>query len=373
MILALCALMLAALLAWPPAGADDGLSFLAINDYMPPELINAVVYYGGAIYVPSWIFTYYNLGIYYSYFSTNSTAYVYNKNHQLFFELSTGKTYSGDDTEYSAPAIMWGGAVYLPLEFLRSYFGCISYRMIGSNAYGSILRISNGTEVLSDEEFFRAAEASMRRYYQKMKTEATPAPTTAPVPTPTPTPPPAPTPTEKPSRAGDTIRLGLSGLPTAAALELLRKAGTQATIFLSAEEIRSAPDMVRRLACEGYPLGVRSEAGSAEECVSAASLLWETARVNTILAAMPEDAEAPEGMVVFPAARPDAETERTAQDAAYAVTNRLENSKGDQMLIFPADGESDDALRIVLYYINDMEFTVAVIRETDGGRKPITP
>lgn len=370
-IVLLCALLLVALFPLATARADDGLSFLAVNDYLPPELINVLASYGGATYVPCWLFTNYSLGVYYSYFSSNSTAYLYNANTQIFFELPTGKTYDSNDVQYSAPAIMWGGTVYLPLSFVCNAFGTFTYRMIGSNEYGSILRISNGSEALTDDEFFRAAQNAMRRYYQSRKTEATPTPVPTLTPTPVPTPVPTPTPTEKPTREGDTVRLGLFGLPTAATLELLRRQNVDACFFVSAEEIRSNADMIRRIACEGFSLGVSGPDGSGAGCEEAAALLWEAARVRTILAVMSEASAKPDGMVVFPAVAP--ETDVSAQEAAYTVTSALDATVGDQTVIFPTGGEDLTGLRILFYYFRDMKFTVSAIREIDGGGTPVMP
>lgn len=392
-IVVLCAILLVSLIPVSTVRADNALSFIAVNDYLPPELINAIVYYGGVAYVPSWLFSNYSLGIYYSYFSGNSTAYLYNSANQVFFELPTGKTYDSNDTQYDAPAILWGGTVYLPMSFVCSVFGTFTYRVIGSNEYGSILRISNGSEVLTDEEFFRAAEAAMRRYYQAWKTEATPAPTptptsaptlppgptetptetSAPTPEPTvvPTAPPVPTPTPKPSRAGDTVRLGLDGLPSEDTLKLLQSEGILASFFLSADEIMSDPDMVRRLAGEGWTLGVCSPGGSAAECEAAAALLWESVRVRTVLAALPDGAAQPDGMVGFPAVR--LEAGERMEERVYDVTTELDMRLGDQMLIFPTGDEDLSALRVLLYYLRDLNFTVTAIRETDGGGTPIIP
>ena len=362
-IIVLCALLLAALL--PNATkADDRLSFLAINDALPPELINTIVYYGGVTYVPCWLFTNYSLGLSYSYFSSNSTAYLYNSDNQLFYELGTGRTYDSDDNEYSTSAILWGGTVYFPLDFVAGYYGTFTYSLIGSNEYGSILRIRNGQEILSDDEFFHAASAAMRRYYLARQEE--------PAPTPEPTPEETPKPTEKPSREGDVIRLGLDGLPSAETMELLRKEGLRVCFFLTGEEIRRDPDLVRRIACEGHTLGVCSPEGRAEDCVNAAGLLWETARVRTILAALPEYAVMPEGMVTFPTVRQDS-AEATDDETAYSVTSKLEMRAGDQTLIFPAGEENADALRLLLSYLRDLEFSVIPIRETDGGGTPIIP
>ena len=372
----LSVLLLAALIPGASVGADDGLSFIAVNDTLPPELINALVYYGGMAYIPAWLLTGYSLGVKYSYIANNSTAYLYNNSTQVFMELSTGKTYDSKDNEYAASAIMWGGTVYLPLDFIVSYFGTFTYRVIGSNEYGSILRIRNGNELVSDEDFFRAATAAMRRFYESWKKEtaptATPAPTAPVVPSASPAPS-TPEPTEKPTREDDTIRLGLCGLPTEATLELLRRQNTEACFFLSAEEIRSDPDMVRRLACEGYLLGVSCPEGAEADCGEAAALLWETARVCAVLAATAEGAEAPENMVVYPAPQWDPEADKAAQKTAYSVTSQLDVRTGDQTLIFPTGGEDPEALRLLLYYLNDLEFSVIPIRETDAVGLPIVP
>ena len=362
----LCALLLVSLFPAQAQGAGDGLNFIAVNDYLPPELINVMVSYGGVTYVPSWLFTGYGLGVYYSYFSSSSTAYLFNSSKQIFFELTTGKTYDGNDVQYSAPAIMWGGTVYLPLGFMNSYFGGFSYRIIGSNEYGSILRITTGSEVLTDEEFFRAAGAAMKRYYDEWKRETTPTATAKPTETP------APTPTEKPSREGDTIRLGLDGLPTDTTLEFLRRQKVSACFFLSGEEIRDNLDTVRRIACEGHTLGTSCGAGDVISAEEAAALLWETARVRSILTATQEGAVQPDGMVTFPSARIEADED--AQTAAYSVTAQLELRAGDQTILFPAQGENAEAaLLVLLRYFRDLDFTVTAIRETDGGGTPIVP
>ncbi len=365
----LCALLLCAVAPRDEVRADDGLSFLAVNDLLPPELINVAVSYGGVTYVPCWLFTNYGLGLYYSFMTSNSTAYLSTPARQLYFELSSGRTYDNDDNEYAAPAIMWGGTVYFPLEFVSGYYGTFSCRMIGGNEYGSVLRIYTGAEVLSDEMFFSSAQSAMRRYYQAWH-KGTAAPTE------TPTPPPEPDPvkpTEKPSREGDVVKLGLDGLPSGETLELLRRRGIRATFFLSAAEIGDNPDLVRRLACEGYTLGISNRRGKTSECEAVAELLWETARVSTILAAVPTDDVLPEDMVSFPSVRLGPDDERDAEDLAYSVTGKLELRAGDQTLIFPTDAGDGASLRILLDYLAEMEFSVSDVRETDGGGTPIIP
>lgn len=367
----LCALLLCALFPGAEVKADDALSFLAVNDLLPPELINVAVSYGGVTYVPCWLFTNYSLGLYYSFMTSNSTAYLSTPTRQLYYEMSTGRTYDNDDKEYNASAIMWGGTVYFPLEFVAGYYGCFSCRMIGSNEYGSVLRICTGAEVLSDDVFFSAAQSAMRRYYQAWNKETPPV-----TPEPDPSQPPEPDPvepTDKPSREGDTVRLGLDGMPSEETLALLQDFGVRATFFLSAGEIEDDPDMVRRIACEGYTLGISNWRGKTAECEAAADLLWETARVSTILAAVPTNDVRPDDMVSFPSVRLGADDERDAEELAFSVTSKLELRAGDQTLIFVTGGRDVTALRIVLEYLADMEFSVTDVRETDGGGTPIVP
>ena len=360
LIVTLCALLLISLLPGGAAKADDRLDCIAVNDYLPPELINVMVYYGGLTYVPSWLFSNYSLGVYYTSLYSNTTACLYNGEKELFFELSTGRSYDGSYNEYTSSAILWGGTVYLPLGFVASYFGTFTYRVAGKDDVGTILRICTGAEVLSDDEFFRAAQSAMWRYAQARK-DGTEDPAETPV----------PTPTERPSRMGDTVRLGLDGLPTEATLELLRRQEVRVCFFLTAEEIRNDPDLIRQIACEGHMLGLSSPNGVESECAQGAELIWEICRVRSILAVMPEGAVQSDRFVVFPTAR--SEETQEAQDTVHSVTSKLDMRAGDQTIIFPT-GEGDvTMLRMLLAYLKDLDFSVTSIRETDGGGTPIVP
>ena len=362
--LTLCVLILASLCPGSIGAAANPLSFVALNDTLPPDLINVTVYYGGAVYLPYWFFTNYGFGISYSYFSSSATAYVFNASNQIFFELTSGRTYNSNDVQFNAPAILWGGTVYLPLGFMSSAFGGFVYRNLGQNEYGSILRIKTGSEILSDDEFFQAANGAMKRYYHAYNSpqagEGAAEPAT-----------PSPEPTENPQpREGDAVRLGLEGMPGVEVLETLKQEGITACFFLRAEEIRSDPDMARRIACSGHVLGASCPGGSAEEREETAALLWETARVRTILYTLPEGAEVPEGVVAFPAAQTDLTAEEL-RERVYGVTTELEMRTGDQTLLFPSGDGDTAALRMLLYYLDEQGFTVVPLREPDGGGTPI--
>ena len=191
----------------------------------------------------------------------------------------------------------------------------------------------------------------MRTYYNAYNKNLQDTPTT-------------PEPTEKPSHEGETVRLGLRGLPGDATLELLGSFRMRACFFLTAEEIRANADLVRRIACEGHGLGVVCTEGTAVEFQTGGEFLWETARVRSILCLTP-DGEAPAtGAAVFgwEYGTMDAQV-RTS--ALYAVTAALDSGSNGASLLFPCGADGEKALAALLYFLNENGFAVAAPRETD--------
>lgn len=345
------------------SAADNPLSFIAVNDTLPPELINAAVTYGGSVYVPYWLFTNYGLGgITYSFFVGNSTAYLSNADKQLFFELLSGKTYDEDDYQYSIRAIYQGGTVYLPLSFMCSFFGGFSYSTIGGNEYGSILRICTGAEILTNDEFLRVAKPAMKRYYDSYN-KAAESPVPSATPTPTVTPGLFPGNDDLP-HAGDVIHLGFYGLPSQETLNLFRRLNMKAAFFLSEDEVRENPDMVRRICGEGFGIGVHavSEEHSGTDTMQ---LIWETARVRTVMVLYHAESEAEDGMAAFFYEEP-VEDEQNRLNDVYELTAKLELSEGDTTVFFPGEAGSETQIGMLLYYLRDQGFSVVSVRETDA-------
>lgn len=382
----LALLLCAALLALPAvtAGAETRLSFLSVNDLIPPELINAAVSWGGRVYVPWQVFANYGLGIGYSFFGAAQTAFLYDDELQLFFELNTGRCFDGDDNYYSVPAIYSGGAVYLPLRMVCSFFG-LRLSTVGGSEYGDILRVSSEA-VLSDEELLRAAQNFMRRYYLLYNTpettpspaptapptgspppSASPAPTPQPSPTvPTPSPTPSPTPE---SHAGDLLTLSFTGLPDEAMLDALAAAGVRSCFFLTAAQLRRAPELLRRMAGEGHSFGVRCAADPAADWAEAAPLLFETTRTLTLLLAAGTDASQAaafaevEGLVLCPA---DRATAADTAGAEWLILSWLEAPGRGLRLRLDCASLDGPALARVLERVRELNYTVLRPRETTG-------
>ena len=348
------------LLSGVPAAADEKLAFISINDTLPPELINGAVSYGGLTYVPYYTFSNYGLGVSYTYYSFSSTAYLYTRDRQLFFELTSGKTYDGDGTEYSGAAILRSGVVYLPLGLMCRFFDHISYSYLTGNEYGSILRITTSDVVLGDTEFLQAARTLMRAYYVDYNSRPAEADPTG---MPEPVPPAAPA---VETHEGERLTLSFSGAPTAETLDALGRYGVKACFFLRGEDILADPDALRRALGEGHTLGVRC-GGDPEEFSAAAALLFEAAKETTILIA-PEggDAEALEALIT---AEGLAVCESGYEGAAdlRAVAEWLETaararSAGASLRLETGGGN----LVQVLNYLTAQKYDIAPPREMDG-------
>ena len=383
------------LLIAPPrlTAAEEMMNFIAIDEQMPIELINCVAVSGGTIYVPGSLFANYGLGVSYSYFSSAASAYLYTGDKQLFFELNTGRTYDGNDNSYAGAAFAQNGTVYVPLYLIQGFFGGFDYSYLTGSEYGNILRITTGAAILSDAEFLRAAGNMMRIYYDTYNRTSVaetywPEPTQAPAPATTPAPAPTNTPaaavpadlpeetrtpegTAAPVHAGERITLGFVGLPTDRVLTELARSGIRTCFFLTPEDVRSDPDMVRRLVGEGHSAGVRCAGpdlrASLEET---GTLLFEAARVRAVLIAAPEaDSDTcralaqSEGLVFCGVIRGAGEEEEEAPAVFDAAA--LAESAGGQPLLPDCAALGAQNIVALIRYLDAQRYDVAGPRETE--------
>ena len=360
---ALCLLLLLCLLPVRQAFANQKLHFIAVNEHLPSELINCVVEdRDGAVYVPCTVFTNYGMDFFYSYFASNSTAYLAREGSQMYFELNTGDTYDGNGFHYSTSALVWNGMVYLPIALVYRYFGGFSYSTITGNEYGDILRLKTDSVVLSDGEFLKAAGTAMRTYYEDYySARAAEQPAAAPV---TVSPAPAGNPEE--DHQGEAVSVSFLGLPGDQTLETLEQARLRPCFFLTAEEIRRDPDLVRRLAGEGYPLGIYCREDPEREWSEASGLLFEAAWYRPILvsgAAEAGDASMPAGTVycLFDFSTCPGDSGYVSPELLLPL---LEESAGDVALRLNCDEMTEALLPRLLQYLVQQRYEIVSPRET---------
>ena len=263
--LALALVML--LFAAAPAGASSSpyVCFIATNENLLP-LTSQAYSQGGQYYVPASVFAQFR--VYSSYHSATSTAELTNSVIHLYFNTATGETYDGSSNYYSTKAILLGGSVFVPVDFVCRQFG-LSWSYIRGNGYGDVCRITDSSAVLSDSDFFRAARQLMEgRYNEYTGTTSRP-------------------------EGGDDDRpggssvvfLSFQGLPSDTALNTLSSLGVRAAFFLTAGEVAGSPDTVRRIVGEGHNIGALCSAAPAAEFEAFSEALWRAAHTITVLAA----------------------------------------------------------------------------------------
>jgi hypothetical protein len=253
------------------AEAVNDICFVALDDRLL-DLGSQAVSYSGIWYVPYTVFS--DFGINYSYFSNSSTAMLFSESKQMFFDLAKGVTYDGKDNYYSSKGILLNGVAYVPVGFVCSQFG-LNWNFIYGESYGSVCRIKDGAAILTDSQFMSAAAAQMQTKYNAYVSAMNPVTTSAP--------------TSKQPAGASTVYLSFQGLPSAKLLDALKSAGVSAAFFLSGDDIKSAPDTVRRLVVERHRIGILCS--TYQEFKDSSELLYECAHVTTLLTAAPEGSE----------------------------------------------------------------------------------
>lgn len=336
------------------AGADStGVCFSAVDDTLL-DLSQAAIWYSGQACVPSSVFSY--LGIYYNYFADNNVIQLYSGNKQLFFDLTNGGSYSGNDSKFTASATYLGGTVYVPASFVSGYFGYYTSYISGSG-YGDIIRIKTGGDQLTDAQFMDAASSLMKNRLGMSESSAPPT-------TPTPTVSPTPSPTEEPSD-GEAV-LCFVGLPGADALDSMESMGGYKCCFLiTAAEAETSPDSVRRLFCGGHSIGVYCSSETGENADAAVRAIYSAAFSRPAFIASDSASEtycrayaAEHGMAYV-----SADVTYDGDVSPMMIASALAGS-GRMLVLITQAGKVEDSIPSIMYYLGGKGFSLLALRET---------
>jgi len=346
--------------ALPPFAAADntGLCFTATNDKLL-DLSSAAVNVGGNMYVPARVYS--AFGIYYSYFTANSTGMLYNGSKQIYFDLNAGNSYDSYGDIFTAAAVLHNNQVYVPATWTCRYFG-LSISAITGVGYGDIVRLKDANVSLSDASFLDSVNSAMKYYYYAYSG----GPVSTPTPTPTPTPAVSQPEAETTGKAGTTT-LCFIGLPAASVLDQLGKYGYTACFFLTADEAASSPDTVRRIYGSGYGIGIYCKSSPESECPAARDAIYAAAQVRPIL--MSSAAAAAKACTAYAQAHGYAyyaQRNAFAESIANAstVTTRLESAGGRTVLTFVSGTGTNKLLPSLLQYLATNKYTVQPLLET---------
>lgn len=335
------------------AGADEtGVCFVATNDTLL-DLSLSPVFYGSTAYVSARIFAYF--GIYYSFFSSDLTAELYNESRQIFFDMEEGNAYDADLNPYDVSAVYRNGVAYVPVSWTCRYFG-LSYSLITGKGSGDILRIKNGGEVLSDNQFLGAASSLMQsrynEYYGAVNGGNNDNQQTTP----------------NNQGSGKSISLAFIGMPDYEMMDSLNQFGAKAAFFLTAKEAESDSDMLRRIICEGHSIGIYCEGSPSQNVPKAMDAVYKATLMMPTLLSAPKANEsacsdyADDNAMSFYSS----DTYHiTGNYTSTSVMSSVTKPDGSTGLCFTIDDTIRKLLPSLLRILDSSDYTVIAVRETD--------
>ena len=284
-ILILCLVFSAAFTTSSFALSD--VCFIAVNEVIDQS--STAYISGSTVYLPYWIFTNYNLGLSYTHFSGDSTIMLFSDEKTVFFNYKDGTAYDEFDTKLNAKAVMRGSVVYLPLSFICQHFGelGLSWSYFIGDGFGDLVRLKTQDVILDDTTFKNASPSAMQARYLK-HLAANPPPSPSPSAAATPSLSPG---VSEPEPGELRLTVAFSGLPDDALLAVLKRHNINAYFFLSAEDVFSDPDMVRRLVCEGHMLGALCSENVQEDFEKISALIMEAAMTKIVLFTAPDSSD----------------------------------------------------------------------------------
>lgn len=355
--------------------AVDSVYFTAVNENLCPLNDATMPFWsGGNLYVPSTVFSSYDLGISYARDTSSQTALLYTGSKTLEFDLANGGANNTAGIYYSARAVTRQGYICFPLAFVSSYFG-LSYS-IQETPYVPLVRVRSSPG-LSDSQFIDAASTLMAsRYNAYLQSKKTP--TTKPNSNPgseSSQPAVVPPGTEETEIKNTTqvllaVRAGEDEALTAM-LNTLDRYGYKATFFFAPDALTGRDDLLRRIVSSGHRLGlIQPSDGDMEALQRANELLRRSTGTTTrmVLASQSESALAA-GYAVYTPSLSAENLGSTASGRAARIMSGIEAGGGTVKVLLGGDDLSASALNTVCMELRTDNDTVRAVDEVACGGK----
>lgn len=265
----ICAVALTLSLLVVPSLASNSLFFLSLNDTLTPQSAQTTpIQHSGWVYVPVTAFnnrvTGINFGVYYGFTDNNESLIFYNLSGKtMTFNLVDGTAAAtGGDPPVPGKVVRQNGTYYVPAYAICRYFG-LSYSFCTTD-YGPLLRIKDGSAVLSDSLFISSASSMMRSRYNSYYSQSGSPPPSTPSTTPN---------VEVPQVTKEnapkfSLYLGLrasQGTDVTASLNALANVNATAVVFFPADTLAASADQIRQAAGRGHKVGLIPVGDTAEE------------------------------------------------------------------------------------------------------------
>lgn len=265
----ICAVALTLSLLVVPSLASNSLFFLSLNDTLTPQSAQTTpIQHSGWVYVPVTAFnnrvTGINFGVYYGFTDNNESLIFYNLSGKtMTFNLVDGTAAAtGGDPPVPGKVVRQNGTYYVPAYAICRYFG-LSYSFCTTD-YGPLLRIKDGSAVLSDSLFISSASSMMRSRYNSYYNQSDSPPPSTPSTTPN---------VEMPQVTKEnapkfSLYVGLrasQGTDVTASLNALANVNATAVVFFPSDTLAASADQIRQAAGRGHKVGLIPVGDTAEE------------------------------------------------------------------------------------------------------------
>jgi len=278
------------------------------------------------------------------------------------------------------PARVVGARFYVPLRQVASFFGFsssihdIPEDIIPERQMRAVRIVSDS--VINAPTAIGMNRAAIRESYLQRFPPPPPEP-----PVPQPPDPPQPPITEEPPQevlppdySDVTIHLSFFDISAGSApwildlLDIRDDPGFYAIFFVSAEDIRFDPGLMRRISGSGHSLGIWLNEGTFEEYLYISALLFDAAKTRTVIVTAYDEAQAAREMayehgLIFWESGPSM-VDYIDQTMAE-ITQILPRESGDRAnLMFSCTGDAAEILPGIYSYLRTNLFTVVRITET---------
>lgn len=336
-----------------PSSAANDVCFIAVNETLLE--LSTQPYFFGYAYVPYAVFG--NLSVYTTYFPSSNTVSIYKGDKQLYFNLQSGQVYDNDDNYYNISTIQQNGSAYVYVNFVCEFFG-LEWSYIKGVGYGDVLRITDSSSYLSDDEFLTAATMLMKSRYETYINSITPSTPTLPEPSPSVSP-------DVEGNEDTEVYLSFEGVPSESILRTLDTTSIKAAFYLTPEEIAAEPDMVRRVLGTGHNVGILCGDEPAADFEAGASLLFDAACVRPTMISSSGNSDqcrdfAAENGLVFNTFDIDGAARNGTVPSAATITSQLAVRERDTRLRLDTTEATEQKLGFIINYLRIEKYDLRV-------------
>ncbi|SHI04346.1 Polysaccharide deacetylase [Sporobacter termitidis DSM 10068] len=358
-VLALC---LTILFAAHPAEAADDIYFTAANNtlrLLDNNTMPAMI--GSRLYIPCNFFTSDELGVYY--IPGGSQFMLYSSTKRLLFDTERGIAADQYNNRQNISAVKKNGLNYVSVDDVCDLFG-LTYDYVLSDP-APVIRFYRGTGFINNMTFVSLNKNQMQTSYDAYVGKgsdpgASPA-SSAP-----------PTVSGAPTSESVTVYLSFYNLTPknfGAVLDSLDAYRYKSCFFVAADEIVSNADLLRRAAAAGHTIGIWLRDGTLEEYQNASALLFEAAKIRTILVSAGGDAgktaraaAKSDGLIFWRPIKSLGESDKTTLGSLTGQLSALDSSR--YSVNISCTDKMVTLTKSLLGYLAEQKFTVRRLTET---------